>query len=137
MKTDTLLINGDLKEKASIHFAPGDRAFVTVTSVAGLIFRGEGTDFFDALSAARGQLESSGWLIVCNGSRKDVYPSPMLRTATFGRRAYVLTSPRTRSRPDTVDIFDPAPDVTFVGTVEEQWTSFENWRNLPLLDDAI
>ena len=88
---------------------------------------GEGTDLFDALVAARRILEKQETLLGCNGSRREVFPSSMLRQATKGQRAYVLTMPRTSEKPPTVDIFDPAPNLTGVVTVDEQKAWFECW----------
>jgi hypothetical protein len=73
-------------------------------------------------------LEADGVLLACNGCRRDVYPSPMLRQSAGGRRAYVLTMPRSEVKPPTVDIFEPAPDVSVVVTVDEQRAWFDHWR---------
>lgn len=93
---------------------------------------GSGGDLFEALEHVRLSLEDKGVLLACNGCRRDVYPSPMLRQAVHGRRAYVLEIPRDGRRPPTVDIFEPALDLSAVVTVEEQRQWFERWWMSPV-----
>jgi hypothetical protein len=88
---------------------------------------GEGLDLFEALAEARRQLERQGLFLLCNGSRRDVYPSPMQRQAAHGRRAYVLTLPRSTSRPRTVDIFEAAPADADIATVDDQRAAYDDW----------
>jgi hypothetical protein len=83
-----------LSTPCSVRFAPGDVCVVEVRLDTLSRARGEGPDLFDALVMARRILEAKGVLLGCNGSRRDVFPSPMLRQSTSGRRAYVLTLPR-------------------------------------------
>jgi hypothetical protein len=111
-----------------VRFAVGDVCVVEVSVGDDIDSRGEGPDLFDALVSARRELEAQDVLIGCNGARRDVFPSAMLRQATRGRRAYVLTVPRTASRPSTVDIFAPAPDMSALATVDEQRAWFDRWR---------
>jgi hypothetical protein len=91
---------------------------------------GLGTDLFAALCDARRQLEPAVY-IACNGARRNVYPSAMQRQAAKGRRAYVLTLPRTKERPQVVDIFEPANRAE-IATVDEQFAWFERWNSSPL-----
>ena len=95
---------------------------------------GRGADLFAALCDARQQLESDEVYVACNGARRDVYPSAMQRQATNGRRAYVLTLPRTRMRLQVVDIFEPT-DAAQLGTVEEQRAWFDRWSS-SIVDSA-
>ena len=111
-----------------VRFAAGDACVVEVSVGDDIDARGEGTDLFEALVSARRQLEAHGVLVGCNGARRDVFPSAMLRQATGGRRAYVLAMPRTAARPQTVDIFAPAPDTSALATVDEQRAWFDMWR---------
>ena len=69
-------------------------------------------------------------LLACNGARRDVYPSAMLLQAAQGRRAYVLSAPRSERRPD-VDIFETAQDLSLVSTVDEQREYFDRWLPKP------
>jgi len=111
-----------------VRFAVGDVCLVEVRVGDDIYVRGEGPDLFEALVSARRDLEAQGVLVACNGARRDVFPSAMLRQATAGRRAYVLTVPRNVTRPPTVDIFAPAPDASALATVEEQRAWFDMWR---------
>lgn len=110
-----------------IRFAQQTPCVVEVWVDSDRVAIGEGLDLFDALIETRRSLEQKGWLLACEGSRRDVYPSPMLRQATCGRRAYVLTKPRSTKRPPTVDIFDAAPDDADIVTVSEQRAAFDEW----------
>jgi hypothetical protein len=89
--------------------------------------RSDGPDLFEALVSVRRDLERSSLLLACNGGRRDVFPSPMLRQAAAGRFAYVLVLPRTQAKPSTVDIFAPAPEGSVLATVAEQRSYFDTW----------
>ncbi|MGA6981055.1 MAG: hypothetical protein WBZ11_05835 [Candidatus Sulfotelmatobacter sp.] len=90
--------------------------------------RGEGPDLFEALAQARRGLEAEDLLVGCNGARRDVFPSAMQRQAGFARRAYVLTMPRTTARPEVVDIFASASELSALATVDAQRAWFDRWR---------
>jgi hypothetical protein len=109
-----------------VRFAADGTCFVEVVFVSGEIISGDGSDLFEALSDARRRIEPSGLLLLCNGARRNVFPSPMLRQATMGRRAYVLDIPRTADRPPVVDIFEPAEEKE-VCTVDEQLAWHSQW----------
>ncbi|WP_460573188.1 hypothetical protein [Humibacter soli] len=111
-----------------MRFAAGDICVVEVSVDGGIEASAEGPDLFEALALVRGQLEVHEVLIGCNGARRDVFPSVMQRQATIDRRAYVLAMPRGASRPSTVDVFAPAPDMSLLGTVDEQRAWFDTWR---------
>lgn len=121
-------IRGVDRVASRVRFAVGEVCVVEVTVDGGLDVRGEGRDLFDALASARRVLEPQDVMLVCNGARRDVFPSPMLRQAAAGRRAYVLDMPRTSGRPSAVDIFAAAPESAVLATVDEQREWFERWR---------
>ena len=112
-----------------IRFAPGDVCRVEVGVGTDLDLGGEGPDLFEALASVRRDLEAHGVLLACNGSRRDVFPSPMLRQASGGRFAYELTIPRSAARPKAVDIFAPAPKSAVLATVDDQRAWYEQWRD--------
>jgi hypothetical protein len=95
---------------------------------------GRGVDLFDALVGARRSLEAAGAMIACNGARRDVYPSQMLRQSTGGRRAYVLGDPRGRRA--SVDIFGPA-DWSLIVSVDDQREEFVRWVGNPPEDYVV
>jgi hypothetical protein len=127
-------IRGDERLASRIRFAVDDVCLVEVWAGDDIDARGEGPDLFEALVSARRELEARDVLVGCNGARRDVFPSPMLRQAVRGRRAYVLTLPRTTARPPTVDVFAAAPDLTFLATVDEQRAWFDRWRQSGLAE---
>ena len=120
-------IRGDERLASRIRFAVDDVCVVEIRVGDDINARGEGPDLFEALVSARRELEARDVLIGCNGARRDVFPSAMLRQAAQGRRAYVLSMPRTTARPPTVDIFAAAPDLSAVATVDEQRAWFDRW----------
>ena len=110
-----------------VRFKTGDICHVEVTC-RDLAFVGDGPDLFAALGSARRELEAHAYQLMCNGSRRDVYPSPMQRQALSGRRAYVLTLPRSLDKPATVDIFGEVSDLATLASVDEQRAWFDHWR---------
>ena len=107
----------------------GDLCKVIVSISGEVAAQGVGDDLFDALVQARITLEARNILLACNGARMNVYPSPMLRQATNGRRAYELSLPRTKDRPPVVDVFAPVTDISTVATVDDQRSWFERWSS--------
>lgn len=85
------------------------------------------SDYFGSLVAVRKELELRGFVVLCNGARRDVYPPTGLTRQWGGaRKAYIL-KPRIRPTPqDTVDIFGPALR-EHIGTVSEQQAYFKEW----------
>jgi hypothetical protein len=81
-----------------------------------------GVDLFDCLLSLRENLESRGFLLCCQGARKNVSPSGMTRQMTNGRLAYVLLPDRQVSDDDLVDIFAPAAcrDVASIAEQKEE-----------------
>jgi hypothetical protein len=120
-------VRGGETVESHMRFAAGDVCVVEVRVGGDVDARGEGPDLFEALTAARRSLEAEGVRVACNGARRDVFPSAMLRQAAAGRRAYVLTMPRTGERPVTVDIFEAAPGSSALATVDEQRAWFDQW----------
>jgi hypothetical protein len=120
-------VRGGELAASHVRFASGDMCVVEV-KVGDVDSRGEGPDLFEALVRARRGLEAHDVLLGCNGARRDVFPSAMQRQAAGGRRAYVLTMPRTTARPPVVDIFAPAPELSALATVDEQRAWFDRWR---------
>lgn len=90
-------------------------------------FELHGEDGFDVLCQLRQLLESDGRLLVCNGSRRDVYPSGMCRDMGWGMKAYVLRIGQTTCDADLVDIYEPC-DVERAVRVEQQLEYLEEWR---------
>jgi hypothetical protein len=84
-------------------------------------------DFFSALLDLRTRLERDGVQLLCQGARRDVWPSAMARQMGKGLKAYVceLGKPGT----ELVEIFEVAPPSACV-TVAEQRRYHEQWFEL-------
>jgi hypothetical protein len=120
-------VRGGDRLVSTLRFATNDPSVVEVKVGDDPPVKREGLDLFEALAAVRRALEARSVMLACNGARRDVYPSAMLRQVTDGRRAYILTMPRTPLRPAVVDIFAPAPEDSVLATVDEQRAWFESW----------
>jgi len=78
---------------------------------------------FDAMRAMRKKLEEQGALLLCAGSRIEVFPSAMSRV---GYKAYVTRLGFQARRGDLIHIFDYAgPEL--VGAVEQQYEFHRQW----------
>lgn len=86
----------------------------------------EGSDYFKSMVLFREELENNGAKLLCNGARKDVYPSGMSRSMGQATKAYVLSIGEQARASDKVDIFDQA-DKQLVSTIEEQNMHFKKW----------
>lgn len=82
--------------------------------------------FFEALTSLRKKLEPEGFRLVCYGSSRWVYPSPMIRSMGYGEKAYRLELGRQASSADLVSIFDTGPGVEPV-TVAVQEQCYRDW----------
>jgi hypothetical protein len=86
----------------------------------------DGPDLFECLCRIRVQLEPLGFILLCAGARKDVYPSGMMRDMGGGRNAYVLRQGEQASLKNVVDIFNDC-EIGDLATVSEQKANYENW----------
>ncbi len=77
---------------------------------------------FFALAKLRNKLESLNLVLLCNGSRKDVYPSGNTASGTL---AYVMKEGKPAR--ELVDIFEPIANTKQVGTVVEQKNYRDSW----------
>ena len=78
-----------------------------------------GRDAFHALELFRRDIEPLGWRVLCNGARKDTYPSGMSRD--MGRGFMVYSIPPEGPPIQTFEGAEPE----LVGTVQEQ---LANWQ---------
>lgn len=94
--------------------------------IHGKLLKFHGDDLFDAMCEMRKKFESMNILLLCNGSRIDVYPSRMSRQMGGGRKAYILKLGQQAKLSDLIDIFDKA-EALVVSTVDEQKNFYQNW----------
>lgn len=81
-----------------------------------------GNDAFHALELFRRKIEPQGFRALCNGSRRDAYPSGMCRDMGRGFMLYPIPA----EGPPDLKTFEPAaPEL--IGTVEEQLNNWTDW----------
>lgn len=83
-------------------------------------------DFFESLIQIRIILEKKGFYILCNGARKDVYPSGMTRDMFKGVTAYKIQLGVKVQVDDRVNIFDECSR-DFIVTPQEQRDFYNHW----------
>ena len=86
----------------------------------------QANDYFECLIKLREIFEKRGWLILCNGSRYDVYPSSMSRDMGKGIKAYQMKLGKKVRMEDLVNIFEEAK-IDKIGTIEEQKAFYNKW----------
>lgn len=84
-------------------------------------WHGAASDLFSALRDLRVHLDEDDLVIGVNGARPECGVSGMLADMGEGRRAYVLTLPRTAAPPEIVRTLDAAPlgEVADVATQDD------------------
>ncbi len=92
------------------------------------VFQSEGNDLFESFVNLRQQLRSKEIILLCNGSRRNIFPSPMLRQSGGGKKAYLLRLGVPARREDIVNIFDSV-EINNVDTIENQKDFYGQWLN--------
>ncbi len=90
------------------------------------IFESKGSDLFDSFINIRQKLRSKEIILLCNGSRRNIFPSPMLRQSGGGKKAYLLRLGVPARKEDIVNIFDPI-EINNVDTLENQKYFYDQW----------
>ncbi|MCK4164951.1 hypothetical protein ACI2U6_11250 [Ralstonia nicotianae] len=114
------------REPCEIEFTQGVPGTLCVRSARFGALSFTDDNLFAAMSAYRRRLEQDGYLLLCNGARRDAYPSQMILEMGGGRKIYLLQPGRQTSRQDLVDIFGAAT-IEQVCTVAEQRASYDAW----------
>lgn len=83
-------------------------------------------DLFEALCKVRLECEKHRFLLLCNGARKDTYPSRMSRQMGRGEKIYVLINGIQARKEDMIDLLEAASSGQ-VTTVAEQRENFDLW----------
>ena len=115
--------NGAL-DKAELEERVNGRAYQVIIKYKNDTFFAEETDWFRALQNLRRQFEKRKIELLCNGSRKEIWPSGMSRDMGGGKMAYICEP----GKPGigSVDIFETSPDIKY-STVDEQEKYIKNW----------
>ena len=86
----------------------------------------EAQDLFGAFVQMHSYLDQQGAKLLCNGARRDAFPSGMSRRMGGGRKTYITRLGMPSRRTDLVDIFDYA-EARNVGTIQEQKDYHDKW----------
>ena len=92
--------------------------------------KGTGSNLFLSLNKIRKQLETLGYIPLCNGARKDAHPSRMSLQMSNGRMVYILKYGYPADEKSLVDIFDEAPE-NKACSIEEQEKNYLQLRSYP------
>lgn len=125
VRLDMSTVNGD-KEVCVLEYASGNPVEMSVSSAVLETISVTAADLFEALSMIRLEAEKHGYLILCNGSRTDAYPSRMSRQMGEGGKLYVFKIGMPAQREDLVNIFEPT-EFQQVGTVAAQRVAYDAW----------
>lgn len=88
------------------------------------------SDYFEALVRLRQSLWAKGFVPLCYGASKNVYPSGMGRDMGSGLKAYRMQLGRHARQRDLVFIFDTCADIE-PASPEDQRAFFESWLQTP------
>jgi hypothetical protein len=119
--------NGNQRE-CIIHASAEEPWYIEIEDVKIGQKKFEGSDLFVCLINLRLYLEQRKCLLLCNGSRIDVYPSGMSREMSGGRLAYITKIGNVTNRGDIVDIFEET-GIAKIGTVIQQKEYHSRWIN--------
>jgi hypothetical protein len=100
---------------------------VTVPDLSATL-EAEGQDFEDALQLLRRDLETRGFLLLCNRFRKNAFVSSMSRQMSDGLSCYLVQRYRTVSPRRVVDCLAPAGRSAVV-TYNESEAYLEAWKS--------
>lgn len=111
---------------AEIHYSDSPPWKIAV-KIDGEVFSTENkNDLFDALIDIREKLSGKRIELMCNGARKDVFPSPTSRSMAGGQMAYKIEIGVPAARKNLVNIFDPAP-IELTTTPDQQKMYYRKW----------
>lgn len=84
-------------------------------------------DFFNALVKVREELEKEHYMLCCNGSRLNFYPSNMSIQMSKGKVGYLLElGVRASKKARTLDLCDK---LEYMSTVSSQLIFFKKWKD--------
>lgn len=118
--------NGATERAAGTYEPRAGRCHLELNLHDGRVLQADEADYFEALVTIRRELEAEGARVICQGARRDVWPSGMARDMGAGLKAYVLVPGQRPTRDDLVGIFEAA-DPSLIGTVAEQEVASRSW----------
>jgi hypothetical protein len=120
------LIGGEDDETATLTTQPRDGHCHITFRYRDRVIEASATDYFEAFSQIRLQLELERLIPFCYGASLNVFPSGMARDMGSGLSAYRLTVGCAPSKDALVRIFDSGPDV-IPASVASQKDFFNQW----------
>ncbi len=121
-------MDGDVEDCELVFLDSHEYIEMVVTSKVFGRSKWTGSDAFHTLELFRNSIEPKGWKVLCNGSRKDSYPSGMCRDMGRGFKVYIHDKNDITSCPQLVETFEFAESL-HVGTVKEQYDYWKEWLN--------
>jgi hypothetical protein len=116
----------DIHEATAEFGASGRRCRLVLRLDDGRVLTADAHDYFECLMTIRKAIEPAGGLVLCQGARRDVWPSGMARDMGAGLKAYILVKGRPPRSDELVNTFDPT-DESLVGTLAEQRAAYRAW----------
>ena len=120
------LIGGSDDEAGLVSYGPVDGLCRVSFNYRGRSIEASSSDYFEAFSQIRLQLEREGLIPFCYGSSLNVFPSGMCRDMGSALSAYKLVAGRAPERTDLVKIFESGHDV-IPASVANQKAFYSNW----------
>jgi len=120
------LIGGDDDEMGSITYGHEEGVCKIAFYYRDRTIEASASDYFDAFSLIRTQIEQEGLIPFCYGASLNVFPSGMCRDMGSGLSAYRLTNGQAPERADLVNIFDSGHDV-IPASVKNQKAFYSAW----------
>lgn len=114
------------ESSAEVEYSDRSPWWIVVKTETGSFSAENKNDLFDALIDIRKELSRMGIVLLCNGAREDVFPSPASRSMAGGQMAYKLELGVPASRKNLLNIFDPAP-IGLVTSPEQQRIYYSRW----------
>lgn len=120
------LIGGSEEEAGLVSYGVVDRICKVSFHYRARLIEASSSDYFEAFSQIRLQLEQEGLIPFCYGSSLNVFPSGMCRDMGSGLSAYRLVAGCAPERTDLVQIFDSGDDV-IPASVADQKAFHAGW----------
>jgi hypothetical protein len=116
------------RETCLLEYASGNQVEMTASCALLGTINVTSSDLFEALNQIRLATEEHGYFMLCNGARKDAYPSRMSRQMGKSGKVYLFKNGLQARKEDLVDLLAPAA-LDQVTTVSQQRKNYEEWLN--------
>jgi len=127
LKKNIKILNHGMMEDALIVYSEVEPWEVTLEADDNIKLSAISDDLFNALIDVRLKCSEYDINLLCNGARKDVFPSSMSKSMGGGLFAYKLTLGKQAKRSDVVNIFEPTNEHNLIATPDEQRAFYKEW----------